>query len=95
MTLQETGREPPLYLCHKEVWALKIKALRLDESGGLVITPEDSGYGEFLVPAKFVKSYDASAPKPGWYWVRYADDADGYESFIPAEAFEGGYTRIA
>ncbi len=30
-------------------------------------------------------------PQPGGYYVRYAD---GYESFSPAKAFEGGYATI-
>lgn len=91
----------PRYRSHKEVWALKIKALFHDRDearvqgretdGSLTIIPEDPGYSRFKVPAKFVPRNDAARPQSGWYWVRYDD---GYESFSPAAAFEEGYTRI-
>ncbi len=37
---------------------------------------------------KYVRKHD---PKPGGYYVVYED---GYTSWSPADAFEGGYTRI-
>jgi hypothetical protein len=53
-----------------------------------VIYPEDEDYFEFGVSSAYMAKHD---PQPGGYWVRYED---GYESYSPAEAFEGGYTRI-
>jgi hypothetical protein len=93
------SRELPKYRCHKEVWALKIKAIRKvsteihgrgPATAGTVfwIVPEDSQYAEFEVPLDFITKHQ---PQPGGYYVVYKD---GYQSFSPAEAFEDGYTRI-
>jgi len=97
MTEEMTAIALPRYRSHKEVWALKIKSIQFDVdkerddlNGALIITPEDSRYAPFKVPAKFVPRHSAARPETGWYWVRYAD---GYESFSPAAAFEEGYTR--
>ena len=78
----------PRYKCHKEVWALKIKELTVIASGGGVITPAEPGYPVFSVDAAYMSKH---APTIGGYWVRYDDN---YESFSPADVFEGGYTRI-
>ena len=87
-----TDREMPKYRSHKEVWALKIKAIDIDhnagDNAGAIIIPEDEGYGPFYVPSTYVAKHD---PKVGGYYVRYED---GYDSWSPAEAFENGYTRI-
>lgn len=100
----QTMRELPRYKCHKEVWALKIKSIRIlrptiqqlqdlldDKTGeivGAIITPEDDSYAPFEVPKAYVDKHE---PKPGGYYVVYED---GYKSFSPAEAFESGYTLI-
>lgn len=98
--IREAGASSPMpkYRCHKEVWALKIRAVTLnsvlatlsgnESDGSAVITPEDDGYGDFRVDADYLRKHD---PQPGGYYVVYAD---GYKSFSPAEAFESGYTRI-
>jgi hypothetical protein len=83
--------ELPKYRSHKEVQALKIKAIATNGDGSLTILPEDEGYLNFIVPAKFVPKHRDGVPEVGWYWVRYDND---YESFSPAKAFEEGYTRI-
>lgn len=74
------------YKCHKEVEAFKISRIEqipilnsklFDESGESVeVTPE------------FMNKHN---PRPGGYYVRYAD---GYESYSPAKAFEEGYTKV-
>lgn len=98
----DTGAEMPRYKCHKEVWALKIKAISYDSDiaklegretdGSAIITPEESGYAPFRVNHAFVhKRLPASGPIVGGYFVVYKD---GYKSFSPADAFEEGYTRI-
>lgn len=94
-----TGIEMPRYRSHKTVWALKIRSLELDSErakaenretdGSATITPEEKGYAPFRVDAAYVEKHK---PQAGGYFVAYAD---GYKSWSPAEAFEGGYTRIA
>jgi hypothetical protein len=88
--------EMPRYKCHKEVWALKIKAIeqapadseRQWPSGDWLLMPEEAGYAplrvgheEYMLRCK---------PEVGGYYVVYAD---GYTSYSPAKAFEDGYGR--
>lgn len=80
--------ELPKYKCHKEVWALKILLVGVAESGAGLITPVNRNYAAFEVSAEYMKKHN---PKHGGYYVVYED---GYKSFSPAEAFEGGYTAI-
>ncbi len=90
----DTGAQTPMprYKCHKEVWALKIAEIRVDDvdlaTNGATITPGDYGYAPFRVDAAYLKKH---APKVGGYYVVYDD---GYKSFSPAKAFEEGYTRL-
>ena len=88
----------PRYKCHKEVWALKIKAIFHDRDaatldgnresdGSATITPEEKGYAPFKVDANYVHKHK---PEVGGYYVVYED---GYKSFSPAGAFESGYAR--
>jgi hypothetical protein len=98
----QTSREMPRYRCHKEVWALKIKAIEVhrptveeldrilnggEESPAATITPEETGYAPFPVSNEYMRKHD---PKVGGYYVVYKD---GYKSFSPAVSFEEGYTR--
>mgnify|MGYP001569725477 CR=1 FL=1 len=86
--------EMPRYVCHKTVHALKI--LRISDptepghesDGSRVIVPADKGYGPVAVSREYVQKHD---PQPGGYYVVYED---GYASFSPAAAFEGGYRRV-
>ena len=88
--------EMPKYKCHKEVWALKIASILLDSDtakienremdGSAMITPKEAGYAPFKVDAEYLRKHK---PAEGGYYVVYAD---GYKSFSPADAFEGGYT---
>lgn len=91
--------ELPLYQSHKRVHAVKIKAIdhkpNPDLTGltgatsyGAVITPEEAGIDPFEVSAEYVSKH---TPRPGGYYVVYDD---GYSSFSPADAFEGGYTLL-
>lgn len=82
------SREMPQYQCHKKVWALKIKEVRLQAANGHVLIPEDAGYGEFTVSDEYQKKHN---PEAGGYYVVYPD---GYKSYSPAKAFEDGYARI-
>lgn len=88
----------PSYKCHKEVWALKIKAIEFDKDkareeqretdGSATITPEEDLYAPFKVDASYVHKHK---PEAGGYYVVYAD---GYKSFSPAKAFEDGYSPV-
>ena len=90
--------EMPKYQSHKQVWALKIKAIVLDSElakeanretdGSATITPEEEGYAPFKVDHEYVRKHN---PQVGGYYVVYKD---GYKSFSPAEAFEEGYTKL-
>lgn len=81
-------REMPKYQCHKQVWALKIKEVKVASDGTAVITPADAGFGDFDVESSYI---DKHSPQAGGYYVQYAG---GYESYSPADAFEGGYSLI-
>lgn len=94
--------ELPRYRCHKEVWALKIKAIEYDSDnallqgretdGSAMITPEESAYAPFKVDREFVrKRLPVNGPIVGGYYVVYKD---GYKSFSPADAFEDGYAPV-
>lgn len=97
----QNAAELPRYKCHKDVWALKIKAIEIrkptiaelqtildggPEIEGATITPEDNRYAPFIVSHEYVVRHD---PKVGGYYVVYKD---GYRSFSPADAFEEGYS---
>ena len=88
-------REMPKYKCHKEVWALKIAAIKRDgegenreTDGSATITPADEGFAPFRVEYDYLRKH---SPEVGGYFVVYSD---GYKSYSPAKAFEEGYTRI-
>lgn len=83
-----TATEMPKYKSHKEVWALKIRSIVLDESGSALIAPEDDGYDKFEVSKEYMDKHN---PKAGGYYVVYKD---GYKSFSPAKAFEEGNELI-
>jgi hypothetical protein len=85
---QAASAEMPRYKCHKEVWALKIKEIKLAITGGYTVVPEESGYVPFWVSNEWVHKHN---PQIGGYYVAYKD---GYKSFSPAQAFEEGYTRV-
>lgn len=84
----------PRYQCHKQVWALKIKEVidptepGNESDGTRIIVPEEKEYAPFRVHREYVQKHNLQA---GGYYVVYAD---GYMSFSPAEAFEGGYQMI-
>ena len=97
--MEITEMEMPKYQSHKQVWALKIKSIIFDSdlakeqnretTGGATITPEEEGYAPIGVDCEYVDKHN---PQVGGYYVMYEG---GYESWSPAEAFEGGYTKIS
>jgi hypothetical protein len=84
-----TSRELPRYRCHKEVWALKIKAVEIKPDGMAILTPCDQRYEAFLVEKEYV---DKHKPVADGYFVVYQD---GYKSWSPAGPFESGYKGIS
>jgi hypothetical protein len=94
MNDEKACREMPRYACHKEVWALKINAIRQSDQptdsvgGSWLLDVEEPGYAPIEVShADYVLKH---SPHAGGYYVVYKD---GYQSFSPAKAFEDGYTR--
>lgn len=85
--MTEAG-EMPKYKCHKQVHALRIRAININPDGSASIIPEEDGYAQFDVTAEY---YIKHQPKIGGYYVVYKD---GHESFSPADAFESGYTPV-
>jgi len=85
-----TEKQMPKYKSHKEVWALKIKKVVVNPNGSRdLFFEEEEGYSPINVEDDYVKKH---SPEAGGYYVVYKD---GYKSFSPAEAFEGGNTIIA
>jgi hypothetical protein len=80
--------EMPKYKCHKEVWALKIKRVDINNKGNALLLIEDAHYSPIEVSLEYMERHK---PKTGGYYVVYKD---GYKAFSPAEAFEEGYTKI-
>ena len=82
--------EMPKYQSHKKVWALKIAAVELGESGKAKIAPADPGYAPFETAEGWGSRFKGSDGDLGYY-VLYED---GYASWSPTAAFEGGYDRL-
>lgn len=81
--------EMPRYVCHKTVHALKLGGVGPKErDGSAFLYPSEKTYAPFRVSADYMTKHN---PHVGGYYVVYKD---GYVSFSPADAFEGGYTRI-
>ncbi len=81
----------PLYKCHKEVFALKIKDIGYPKEGcgtDHTLLFEETGFAPIEVSKEYIQNHN---PEAGGYYVVYKD---GYKSFSPAKAFEDGYTLI-
>lgn len=81
----EVMAQMPKYRSHKEVWALKIKAVQ--QVGDSVIMHFEN---ESFSPRQ---ESTENRPKPdvGWYFVQYENS---YHSFSPAKSFEEGYALV-
>ncbi len=85
------GSGLPFYQCHKKVQAAKIKAVAANYVGSVLENATivfESGATPVTVDAAWISRH---SPSMGGYYILYAD---GYSSYSPAHAFEGGYTRI-
>ncbi len=76
------------YKCHKEVWALKIEEVLIQQDGCAVLVFCGSKSGKLLVKEGYVRRH---RPVSGGYYVVYRD---GYASFSPGSAFEEGYSKV-
>ena len=83
-------REMPKYKSHKEVWALKIREIYIasNMSPDGILYFEDERYNPITLGCEY---FEKHKPQVGGYYVVYKD---GYKSFSPSEAFEGGNTLI-
>jgi hypothetical protein len=75
----------PLWRCHKQVQAVRVRSIRAYGDGSAALGHEG---GEISVTAEWMRKHQPHLPG---YFVRYQD---GYESWSPADAFEGGYTAL-
>lgn len=82
--------EMPRYVCHKKVWALKIRSIinspPNSPEGSAALEMHDAGFAPVTVDVEYMTKHK---PQAGGYYVVYPD---GYKSFSPAKAFEEGYT---
>mgnify|MGYP000046420677 CR=1 FL=1 len=85
---EEKGPVLPRYRSHKVVEAMQIRAIEADETSSDTLLHGFNGLGPVRVDAAYMKKHN---PQPMGYYVRYPD---GYESWSPKEAFEGGYEPV-
>jgi hypothetical protein len=79
----------PRWRSHKTVWAAKITEVDSTEAGARRWLLDG---GDHVDPTPQLQSRIPAGTDPiGGYYVRYED---GFESWSPAAAFEGGYTRF-
>lgn len=89
------------YVCHKKVKAAKVVGEYSRITGPSAVTTEgvwintvNDGTQLKFFPDTHKQRLLASRPLAGFvggYWVEYED---GYVSWSPARAFEGGYTKV-
>jgi hypothetical protein len=83
--------ELPKYRCHKEVWALKIAAIEINEDGSAKIAPcEQHIYACFTTRPGWATTWKGSEEDLGYYVIY----PDGYTSWSPTKSFEEGYTLV-
>ena len=89
----ESANQIPLYRSHKLVRGFKIASIDPSEDGGARLqSVEDFGPRSLPLIVNVSKAYrDKHDPQPGGYYCLYED---GYESWSPADAFEGGNTKV-
>lgn len=80
----------PRYKSHKEVGALKIAGIETRSDGSCVIAFENKNYAPVVI-GDYQSKFKGNEDDLGYY-VLYED---GYNSWSPTEAFEGGYTKIS
>ena len=86
----EAQIEMPKYRCHKEVWALKIKEVKVERrlDGDMTLSFFEERFAPIVVSKEYREKHE---PQAGGYYVVYKG---GYKSFSPQEAFEEGYSKV-
>lgn len=74
----------PVYVCHKEVRALKIARANIHSNGQATLSFEDVNFSPIRVDIT-----NRPTPEMGMWYIVYPDN---YHSFSPSAAFESGYT---
>lgn len=85
-----TEGQMPLYRSHKRVRALKIAALAPDAEDSARVTPAEEGFAPFVTRPGWMSRFGGSVADLGYYVVY----EDGFSSWSPTAAFDGGYSRI-
>lgn len=82
-------KQLPLYQCHKQVRALEIMYVDVNQKQNKFhVRFVDKSYPEKTF---CFETHKRNIPRDGDYYVVYDD---GYESFSPRKAFEEGYSLI-
>lgn len=81
----------PAYRSHKTVRAAQVLTVADDQRSAVVALPGDKDAAPTETVAVDPKMFARGVPKAGDYLVSYDD---GYLSWSPRAAFEGGYTRL-
>ena len=81
------------YRCHKEVMACKIAYAFRFSDGSAILLVDDVYGSQITTSAGWMQKCQRNPYRNGdqGYYVRYED---GYESWSPTEAFEGGYSLV-
>ena len=83
------GKVLPMYRTFSDVGALKIKMVLAGyEEKEYKLVFEEEGYEPIFAPKDWV---DNQSSMPGGYLVFYAG---GYQSFSPADVFEGSFIKV-
>lgn len=82
--------EMPRYKCHKDVHALRIEIVKINEDGSGTIVPRDQRYAAFTTATDWGDRFKGDENDTGYYVVY----KDGYASWSPTKDFEEGYTLI-
>lgn len=80
----------PLYTCHKQVHALKIKAHVEESNQSVTLIFEDNRFDNKVMDLVWRGRFHPTPDDLG-YLVEYTD---GFSSWSPTKAFEEGYTAV-
>lgn len=89
MRVVRTNDTWPLYQSKTKVRALKIASVEFAEDGLAEITPVDEGYASFEASPSWEMQYNGGSHDYGYFVLH----EDGFESWLPTEEFEEGYTQ--
>ncbi len=79
------------YRSHKIVKAAKVKGIEIHKDGSATIATDNEYVPVIKTKPEYKERFKGNDDELGYY-VRYKD---GYESWSPTKAFEGGYSPVA